>query len=132
MGIFQTPGSNARDINNNIKDFLQKLKLPEGIHYTINYDTNEFLEASITKVMVTLIEAFLLVFLVVYIFLQRFSFHIDTRYRRSSFYYWFIFLFKLIWFLAESSHTLCISFGHRDCSGRCYCSGRSGSRQIGT
>ena len=72
MGIFQTPGSNARDINNNIKDFLQKLKLPEGIHYTINYDTNEFLEASITKVMVTLIEAFLLVFLVVYIFLQDF------------------------------------------------------------
>lgn len=72
MGIFQTPGSNAREINNNIKDFLKNLKLPEGINYTINFDTNEFLEASILKVLITLLEAFLLVFLVVFIFLQDF------------------------------------------------------------
>ncbi|MFV0606466.1 MAG: efflux RND transporter permease subunit [Niabella sp.] len=74
MGIFQTPGSNARDINNEIKKFLKDLEkdLPEGIQYTINLDTNEFLDASITKVVETLIEAFLLVFLVVYIFLQDF------------------------------------------------------------
>jgi HAE1 family hydrophobic/amphiphilic exporter-1 len=74
MGIFQTPGSNAREINNNIKDYLKSIEkdLPEGITYTINFDTNEFLEASISKVVTTLIEAFILVFIVVFIFLQDF------------------------------------------------------------
>ncbi|MCO6463996.1 MAG: efflux RND transporter permease subunit [Saprospiraceae bacterium] len=74
MGIFQTPGSNAREINNNIKAYLKEVEksLPEGISYTINFDTNEFLEASISKVITTLIEAFILVFIVVFIFLQDF------------------------------------------------------------
>lgn len=74
MGIFQTPGSNAQDIIVAIKAKLEELKVnyPEGIDYTINYDTNEFLDASISKVISTLIEAFILVFFVVYIFLQDF------------------------------------------------------------
>ncbi len=74
MGIFQTPGSNARQINNDIKDYLKSIEkqLPEGIKYTINFDTNEFLEASISKVLETLVEAFILVFIVVFIFLQDF------------------------------------------------------------
>lgn len=74
MGLFQTPGSNAQDVINNIKAYLDEIRptFPEGIDYTINYDTNEFLEASIEKVVETLIEAFLLVFLVVFIFLQDF------------------------------------------------------------
>ena len=72
VGMFQTPGSNARDIINDIKAYLEtaQLNFPEGLGYRINYDTNEFLEASINKVITTIIEAFLLVFLVVYIFLQ--------------------------------------------------------------
>ena len=74
LGIFQTPGSNARDIINDIKAYLENAKssFPEGISYTINMDSNEFLDASISKVLTTLLEAFLLVFLVVYIFLQDF------------------------------------------------------------
>jgi HAE1 family hydrophobic/amphiphilic exporter-1 len=74
MAIFQTPGSNAREIINNVKDYLTiaEENLPEGVGYAVNYDTNEFLDASISKVIQTLIEAFLLVFLVVYIFLQDF------------------------------------------------------------
>ena len=74
MGIFQTPGSNSREINNNIIKYLESIEkdLPEGITYTINFDTNEFLEASISKVVMTLIEAFILVFIVVFIFLQDF------------------------------------------------------------
>lgn len=74
IATFQTPGSNAREINNDIKQYLEQLKpnLPEGIDYIINFDTNEFLEASIDKVITTLIEAFILVFLVVFIFLQDF------------------------------------------------------------
>ena len=74
MGIFQTPGSNAQDIIVDIKSFLEKNKktLPKDVGYTINFDTNEFLDASIEKVVSTLLEAFLLVFIVVYIFLQDF------------------------------------------------------------
>ena len=72
MGIFQTPGSNAQEIIKDIKVFLEENQktMPEGVGYTINFDTNDFLEASIGKVVTTLLEAFVLVFLVVYIFLQ--------------------------------------------------------------
>ncbi len=74
MGIFQTPGSNAQEIITEIKKQLKETEktLPEGIGYNINFDTNEFLEASISKVIKTLLEAFVLVFLVVFIFLQDF------------------------------------------------------------
>lgn len=74
MGIFQTPGSNAQDIIKDIKSFLEKNEktLPKDVGYTINFDTNDFLEASIEKVVHTLLEAFVLVFIVVYIFLQDF------------------------------------------------------------
>lgn len=74
MGIFQTPGSNAQEIIENIKAQLKanESSYPEGVKYTFNFDTNEFLDASIEKVIHTLIEAFILVFIVVYIFLQDF------------------------------------------------------------
>lgn len=74
MGIFQTPGSNAQEIIADIKEYLKDAEstFPEGVKYTINFDTNEFLSASIGKVITTLIEAFILVFIVVYIFLQDF------------------------------------------------------------
>ena len=72
FGIFQTPGSNAQEIIEEIYNKLDELKedFPEGVDYIVNYDTNKFLTASIGKVKTTLIEAFLLVFLVVFIFLQ--------------------------------------------------------------
>jgi HAE1 family hydrophobic/amphiphilic exporter-1 len=72
FGIFQTPGSNAQEIIENIYDKMDELEknFPEGVEYLVNYDTNEFLTASIDKVQETLIEAFLLVFLVVFLFLQ--------------------------------------------------------------
>ena len=72
VGIFQTPGSNAQEIIENIQVKLESLKkdFPEGVDYFINYNTNDFLTASIDKVTITLIEAFLLVFIVVFVFLQ--------------------------------------------------------------
>ena len=75
MGIFQTPGSNAQEIIREVKVKLEEAQksMPAGIGYTINFDTNEFLEASIGKVITTLLEAFVLVFLVVFIFLQDLS-----------------------------------------------------------
>ena len=70
--IFQTAGSNATQIINEIKSYLERIEptLPPGMDYAVLLDTNEFLFASIHEVIKTLIEAFILVFLVVYIFLQ--------------------------------------------------------------
>ncbi len=72
FGVFQTPGSNAQEIIEEIYVKLDELKegFPQGVDYLINYDTNKFLTASMDKVKTTLIEAFLLVFLVVFVFLQ--------------------------------------------------------------
>lgn len=74
LGIFQTKGSDAQAIIENIKIELASLEkdFPKGIDYVIPYDTNEFLNASVEKVTTTLIEAFILVFLVVFLFLQDF------------------------------------------------------------
>lgn len=75
MAVYQTPGSNAQEIINNVKASLIELetRFPPGISVFINFDTNDFLNASINKVAVTLAEAFLLVFIVVFIFLQDFK-----------------------------------------------------------
>ncbi|WP_194766184.1 efflux RND transporter permease subunit [Tamlana sp. I1] len=74
MGIFQTKGSNAQEIIENIKTTFDAVEkdLPDGLNIFIPYDTSLFLNASIEKVVSTLLEAFLLVFLVVFIFLQDF------------------------------------------------------------
>ena len=70
--IFQTPGSNATEIIKNILAMLDdaKKELPKGLAIEVPMNTNEFLEASIHEVIKTLLEAFVLVFIVVYIFLQ--------------------------------------------------------------
>ena len=72
--VFQTAGSNATEIINNISDYLNKIEkdLPSGVKIATLINANDFLFASIHEVLKTLIEAFILVFLVVYIFLQDF------------------------------------------------------------
>jgi len=72
FSAYQTPGSNARDVVNALKDKLENLSktFPPGVKYTIPNDANKFLEASISKVKRTFVEAFILVFLVVFLFLQ--------------------------------------------------------------
>ncbi|MBB4079794.1 HAE1 family hydrophobic/amphiphilic exporter-1 [Lewinella aquimaris] len=74
MGIFQIKGSNARDIIDEIQLRLDVIEaeLPDGLEIFVPYNTNNFLNASIEKVVETLAEAFLLVFIVVFIFLQDF------------------------------------------------------------
>jgi hydrophobic/amphiphilic exporter-1 (mainly G- bacteria), HAE1 family len=70
----QRPGSNASDVITNIKSKMEELKssFPAGISYTYSYDVSNFLNASVEGVLYTLIEAFLLVALVVFIFLGDF------------------------------------------------------------
>lgn len=73
--IIQRPGSNARDVINNVKERMKELKsgsFPPGMDYKITYDVSRFLDASIKNVLITLLEAFILVFIVVFIFLQDF------------------------------------------------------------
>ena len=72
--INQSAGSNATQIINDIKALLEaeKRNFPPGVTYDILLDTNDFLFASIHEVIKTLLEAFVLVFLVVFIFLQDF------------------------------------------------------------
>lgn len=67
----QNPGSNAKIVIDDVKAKLQELKkdFPPGIDYEINYDVSKFVDASIEKVLHTLVEAFLLVAFVVFIFL---------------------------------------------------------------
>lgn len=71
----QRPGSNARDVINNVKAKMEEMKqssFPPGMTFNFNYDVSRFLDASIHEVVRTLFEAFLLVFIVVFIFLQDF------------------------------------------------------------
>ena len=71
----QRPGSNAKEVISNIKTTMAAIKaesFPPGMDYTLSYDVSEFLDASIHEVLKTLVEAFLLVTLVVFVFLQDF------------------------------------------------------------
>lgn len=70
--VFQTAGSNATQIINDCLAQVEELKkdLPKGLEFAIPLNNNDFLYASIHKVISTLIEAFILVFFVVYVFLS--------------------------------------------------------------
>jgi HAE1 family hydrophobic/amphiphilic exporter-1 len=72
VAVFQVAGSNANDILTEAKNLVDKFsaQLPTGIKTAIMYNSKEFLDASINQVKETLIEAFILVFLVVFVFLQ--------------------------------------------------------------
>jgi len=74
LAISQTAGSNAQEVIKNVKLELEKAEkdLPPGVKLTYLMDVSEFLNASINKVVTTLLEAFVLVFLVVFVFLQSF------------------------------------------------------------
>lgn len=67
----QNPGSNANKVIADVKAKLEELKkdFPPGMDCEINYDVSQFVNASIDKVLHTLLEAFILVAIVVFIFL---------------------------------------------------------------
>jgi hydrophobic/amphiphilic exporter-1 (mainly G- bacteria), HAE1 family len=71
--IKQRPGTNAKEVIQKIKDRMQEIKsasFAPGMDYTVSYDVSSFLDASINEVIKTLVEAFILVALVVFLFLQ--------------------------------------------------------------
>jgi HAE1 family hydrophobic/amphiphilic exporter-1/multidrug efflux pump len=72
LGVLLAPGANALETGQAIRDRLEELsaEFPKGMSYEIPYDTNKYVEVSIKEVVKTLIEAMILVFFVVLIFLQ--------------------------------------------------------------
>ncbi|HEY8156946.1 MAG TPA: multidrug efflux RND transporter permease subunit [Myxococcota bacterium] len=72
IGIFQLPEANALDVSAAVRAELERLSksFPAGVAQMVRYDPTRFVAASITEVIHTLVEAMLLVFLVVYVFLQ--------------------------------------------------------------
>jgi hydrophobe/amphiphile efflux-1 (HAE1) family protein len=71
IGIYQAPGGNAIASAEALRHILEEAKtqFPEGMNYTITYDTTQFVEESIHEVTKTLLEAFALVVIVVFLFL---------------------------------------------------------------
>jgi multidrug efflux pump len=78
MAVQPTPTANALETATLVKAKLAELKpfFPAGVDYTVPYDTTTFISVSIEKVVHTLLEAIVLVFLVMYLFLQNFRYTI--------------------------------------------------------
>lgn len=72
LNILQTSGSNAREIDIHIRDVLERLAkdFPDNIHYDISYSVRDQIDESINQVKHTIFEAVILVFIIVFIFLQ--------------------------------------------------------------
>ena len=72
VGIFLSPGANALSVAKSVRAEVAQLakRFPEGLTYSVPYDTTRFVEVSIREVLKTLAQAMVLVFLVVYLFLQ--------------------------------------------------------------
>src|SRR5258706_3178173 len=72
LAVYQTPSANALDLQKLVNAKMAELakRFPKGLAYASPYDTTRFVSASIHDVMITLAEAILLVFAVVYVFLQ--------------------------------------------------------------
>ncbi|HTZ04023.1 MAG TPA: efflux RND transporter permease subunit, partial [Xanthobacteraceae bacterium] len=72
IGIYQLPGANALDVEHAVSSKMQELgrSFPQGLAYTLPFDTTVFVHASIEEVYKTLIEAAVLVLIVILVFLQ--------------------------------------------------------------
>jgi len=78
IGVQLSPTGNALATAEAVRTRMQELAqfFPQGVNWAIPYDSSRFVQISITQVVVTLLEAILLVFLVMYLFLQKFRYTI--------------------------------------------------------
>jgi hydrophobic/amphiphilic exporter-1 (mainly G- bacteria), HAE1 family len=74
IAVFQTPEANSLEVAKEVKDTMDRLfkRFPQGLHYSIPYDTTIFIRDSIAEVYKTLYEAGILVLIVILVFLQNF------------------------------------------------------------
>ncbi|MCB1775144.1 MAG: efflux RND transporter permease subunit, partial [Gammaproteobacteria bacterium] len=75
IAVYQQPGSNAIEVAANVIETMEQMKqtFPEGIDYKVSFDTTKVIQASIDEVIETLVIAIILVVLVTYLFLQKFT-----------------------------------------------------------
>jgi multidrug efflux pump len=78
IGLQLAPGGNALAAAKAVRDKMEQLKstFPQGVSYAIPYDSSRFVTISIRQVAETLVEAVVLVFLVMFLFLQNFRYTI--------------------------------------------------------
>ncbi|MGM0768754.1 MAG: efflux RND transporter permease subunit [Pseudomonadota bacterium] len=74
MGVYLQPGANALDAADAVNEAMKQIsqRFPEGLEYTVPYDTTRFIDISIKEVIATFIIAVLLVVVVTFLFLQHF------------------------------------------------------------
>ncbi|MFM7423482.1 MAG: efflux RND transporter permease subunit, partial [Elainella sp.] len=72
LGISQLPGSNALDVANAVRAELERLsqRFPPGVRYDFAFDSTQFVQASLSEVVITLFQAIVLVILIIFLFLQ--------------------------------------------------------------
>jgi HAE1 family hydrophobic/amphiphilic exporter-1/multidrug efflux pump len=72
VGVFLLPGANALEVGRNVVRTVDEIvpRFPQGMTYSVPYDTTRFVKVSIREVVITLAEAMLLVVMVVFLFLQ--------------------------------------------------------------
>ncbi|HIK17701.1 MAG TPA: efflux RND transporter permease subunit [Leptolyngbyaceae cyanobacterium M33_DOE_097] len=72
LGIIQVPGSNALEVGKAVKEEMQRLStsFPPGMKFEVAFDTTNYVEASMSEVVSTLIMAIALVVLIIFVFLQ--------------------------------------------------------------
>ncbi|MGY0041210.1 efflux RND transporter permease subunit [Pedobacter sp. NJ-S-72] len=117
INVSQVAGSNAREVIQQTLQVMDKASktFPKGIHYVVLQSVDDFLTASIDKVLHTLFEAFILVFIVVFVFLQDFRSTLISGYFCTGSHYRNIFLFKIIWVYDQSAYTLRAHISHWYC-----------------
>ncbi|RAI02161.1 multidrug efflux RND transporter permease subunit [Acuticoccus sediminis] len=78
IGVQLSPTGNALDTAEGVRETMDRLEplFPAGVSYEVPYDTTPFVDASIEKVLHTLMEAVVLVFVVMFVFLQNFRYTI--------------------------------------------------------
>jgi HAE1 family hydrophobic/amphiphilic exporter-1 len=72
LGVYQIPGSNALEVAQGVKQAMEEIaaNFPPGMQYAIGFDTTDFVQQSLLEVLITLVQAVLLVILIIFVFLQ--------------------------------------------------------------
>src|SRR5919106_109112 len=73
IGIYQSPGANAVQVADNVRALMEQLseRFPDDLAYSVFYDTTVFVTSTMEEVVKTLLEAFILVAIVVFLFLGK-------------------------------------------------------------
>ena len=86
IGIYQSPGANAVDVTKAVRETMDRLaeRFPSDLSYGVFFDTTVFVKSTIEEVVRTLLEAFVLVGIVVFLFLGKLANHVDSSDRRAG------------------------------------------------